>query len=95
MVESKLAKGEDFDLVPLVGVDSWEISPTSIVLETKLGHGSFGDVYKGMVQRGTEETDGVNNEKKVAIKVIKGDNNHNVRIASRPPSGFLHEVYVA
>ncbi len=73
MKRNKLHKEEGFDLVPLMGSNSWELSPNGIVLETKLGHGAFGDVYRGVIQRGAEETDGIN-ENKIAIKILKGKN---------------------
>ncbi len=50
---------------------TWELHPGSVVLETKLGHGAFGDVYQGVVRRGAEEID--EGDGGVAIKVLKGE----------------------
>ncbi len=69
-MDSKLHKRDNVDHIPLLNVDTWELHPGSVVLQTKLGHGAFGDVYQGVVRRGPEEIDGVDGG--MAIKVLKG-----------------------
>ena len=73
--EGQHKKGESFQLIPLLREDSWELVAGSVVIDTKLGHGAFGDVYQGIVKKGRgrekDESDGIDT-KNVAIKVLKG-----------------------
>ena len=32
--------------------EEWELHPSQVLVETRLGHGSFGDVFKGMIRGG-------------------------------------------
>ena len=76
-MESKPESGENFQMIPLLKEDCWELKTGSVVIDNKLGHGAFGDVYQGIVRRSGdretkhEETD-CPHLKNVAIKVLKG-----------------------
>ena len=52
---------------PLANADEWELSPSHVIIEAKLGMGAFGEVYRGSVQ-GAKKAD----SKTVAIKLLKG-----------------------
>jgi len=68
---SRAVQGDSFHMVPLLQDDNWELPVGGVVIETKLGHGAFGDVYQGMVKE-FEATDG-GDLTGVAIKVMKGE----------------------
>ena len=75
-LDSKPEDGESFQMIPLLREDCWELKTGSVVIDNKLGHGAFGDVYQGIVRRSggetkCEETDSPD-LKNVAIKVLKG-----------------------
>ena len=52
---------------PLAPADEWELSPSNVVIEGRLGEGMLGEVYRGRVQ-GVKDT----GSKTVAIKLLKG-----------------------
>ena len=61
-------------LKPMTSAD-WELHPSQVLVETRLGHGTFGDVFKGMVRGGV----GLYKSKEplclngVAIKLLKSE----------------------
>ena len=52
---------------PLACADEWELSPSNVIIEARLGEDMFGEVYRGRVQ-GVKDT----GPKTVAIKMLKG-----------------------
>jgi serine/threonine protein kinase len=74
--------GEDFQPVP---VDSWEISPDIIIMDSMLGEGQFGEVYKGMIQDGCHHVR-ASNSKYVAVKILRPE------ASAALKSDFLKEI---
>jgi len=67
--------------------DDWEIDPTAITLDEKIGEGAFGTVYSATVDaiviaksRYGKQSGGFNTTKnpKVAVKLLKGKENIDV-----------------
>ena len=64
--------GEDAEeaLQPLP-VDSWEISPDCIIMDTMLGEGQFGEVYKGLIKDGDVNNPYFKGSECVAVKILR------------------------
>ena len=74
-----------FDPKNEIITDDWEITPTAITLDEKIGEGAFGTVYSATVDaivimkskygKQAGGTTGFNSDKdpKVAVKLLKGD----------------------
>ena len=64
--------GEDAEeaLQPLP-VDSWEISPDSIIMDTMLGEGQFGEVYKGLIKDEYVNNPYFKGSECVAVKILR------------------------
>ncbi len=58
---------------PAMCPEDWELHPSQVLVETRLGHGTFGDVFKGMVRGGVGlyKSKGPLNLNGVAIKLLK------------------------
>ena len=59
---------DDFQPVP---VDSWEISPDCIIMDTMLGEGQFGEVYKGLIKDGDVSNPYFKGSEFVAVKILR------------------------
>ena len=59
---------DDFQPVP---VDSWEISPDCIIMDTMLGEGQFGEVYKGLIKDGDVNNPYFKGSECVAVKILR------------------------
>ena len=59
---------DDFQPVP---VDNWEISPDCIIMDTMLGEGQFGEVYKGMIKDGDFNNPYCKGSEFVAVKILR------------------------
>ena len=86
-----------FDSKNALIADDWEITPTSITLDEKIGEGAFGTVYSATVDaiviaksrygKQSGGTTGFNTEKnpKVAVKLLKGKQTKLYCIWVNPP----------
>ena len=60
--------GNPYQSVSQIKTDKqWELHPSQVVIETKLGHGGFGDVFQGSLKAGV----GYTHLKSVAVKLLK------------------------
>ncbi|MCI34296.1 putative serine/threonine-protein kinase, partial [Trifolium medium] len=64
--------------IPSDGADVWEIDPSQLKYENKVGSGSFGDLFRGSYC-----------SQDVAIKVLKPE-----RISTDMLKEFAQEVYI-
>lgn len=55
--------------------EGWELHPSQVLVETRLGHGTFGDVFKGMIRGGVGlyKSSGPLSLNGVAIKLLKSE----------------------
>ena len=67
-VEEGEDEEDDFQPVP---VDSWEISPDCIIMDTMLGEGQFGEVYKGLIKDGDINNPYFKGSECVAVKILR------------------------
>ena len=61
---------EEEGLQPLP-VDSWEICPDCIIMDTMLGEGQFGEVYKGLIKNGDVNNPYFKGSECVAVKILR------------------------
>lgn len=63
-------EGAEEALQPLP-MDSWEIPPDCIIMDTKLGEGQFGEVYKGILMGKDISNPHFKGSEFVAVKILK------------------------
>ena len=52
-------------------MDSWELSPDSIIMDTMLGEGQFGEVYKGLIKDRDVNNPYFKGSECVAVKILR------------------------
>ena len=71
-------KASDKDKYPAGKLDQWEIYSNQMAIQSRLGEGAFGDVYRGMFNSSiTQKSNNVkkfdaNNSVIVAVKLLRG-----------------------
>ncbi len=70
--------------------ENWELHPSQVLVETRLGHGTFGDVFKGMVRGGVGlyKSNGPLRLNHVAIKLLRSES-HDELVYTCAFQGFL------
>ena len=68
----RAGEGEDADeAVQPLPVDSWEIPENCIIMDTMLGEGQFGEVYKGLIKDSDINNPYFKGSGFVAVKILK------------------------
>ena len=70
-------KASDKDKYTVAKLDQWEVYSNQVAIQSRLGEGAFGDVYRGMFNSTiTEKSDikkfDANNSVVVAVKLQRG-----------------------
>lgn len=72
--ETHFQGANPYNSVSLMKTDKhWELHPSQVVIETKLGHGAFGDVFQGRLKGGVGTLNFESHTTSVAVKLLKSE----------------------